>query len=105
MTRIVDVADEEATTSSSRPRVAFYTVADAGYFPGLVGLLNSLRLVGHAEPLFVLDAGMTSEQRERLAPHVTLLTAPTGDAPVLLTPAAPLQAPAEVVVMVDADIV
>ncbi len=44
----------------------FYTVTDAEFFPGTVALLNSLRLMGHREPLVVLDDGSATEQRERL---------------------------------------
>ena len=32
-------------------RAAFYCVADERYFLGLVGMLNSLRLLGHREPV------------------------------------------------------
>ena len=42
---------------------AFYCVADSRYFPGAVGLVNSLRLVGHREPILVLDTGLTDAQR------------------------------------------
>ena len=35
---------------------AFYTVADARYFLGAVGMINSLRLVGHDEPIFCSTA-------------------------------------------------
>jgi hypothetical protein len=86
-------------------RTAFYTVADGRFFPGVVALLNSLRLVGHDEPLFVVDAGLTEPQRERLAPHVTVLPAPSAEDAVLLAPTGPLQIGADVAVLVDADIV
>ena len=46
----------------------FYTVTDAEFFPGTVALLNSLRLVGHREPLVVLDNGLTPEQRDAARP-------------------------------------
>ena len=42
----------------SAPRAAFYCVADERYFLGAVGMLNSLRLLGHAEPIYVLDCGV-----------------------------------------------
>ena len=45
---------------------AFYCVADERYFLGAVGLVNSLRLVGHAEPIYLLDCGLTDAQRELL---------------------------------------
>ena len=84
---------------------AFYTVADERFFPGVAALLNSLRLAGHDEPLFVVDAGLTEEQRKRLAPHVTVLPAPSDEEPVLLAPTGPLQVGADVAVLIDADIV
>ena len=38
-------------------RAAFYCVADERYFLGAVGLVNSLRLVGHDEPVVCSTAG------------------------------------------------
>ncbi|MGY1618366.1 hypothetical protein ACI797_16625 [Geodermatophilus sp. SYSU D00691] len=96
---------EGDTDGEEAPGTAFYTVADARFFPGVAALLNSLRLAGHDEPLFVVDAGLTEQQRERLAPHVTVLPAPTDEEAVLLAPTGPLQVPADVAVLVDADIV
>ena len=57
---------------------AFYTVTDEGFFPGTVALLNSLRLVGHTEPLVVLDNGLTPAQRERLDQVATVVDVPDG---------------------------
>ena len=42
---------------------SFYTIADAGFFPGLVALLNSLRLTGNTGELVALDRGLTTAQR------------------------------------------
>ena len=56
----------------------FYTVTDDEFFPGTVALLNSLRLVGHSEPLVVLDNGLTTEQRERLGRVATVVDPPEG---------------------------
>ena len=42
----------------------FYCVADERYFLGAVGMINSLRLQGHAEPIHVLDCGLRPGQRE-----------------------------------------
>ena len=39
--------------------VAFYCVAGERYFLGAVALVNSLRLVGHREPVFLLDCGLS----------------------------------------------
>jgi hypothetical protein len=84
---------------------AFYTVADSGYFPGAVALLNSLRLLGHEQPLTVLDCGLEPRQRELLEPHVSLVEAPGGPLPALLKWYAPGQQPAEVMAHLDADII
>jgi hypothetical protein len=86
-------------------QVAFYCVADSSYFLGAVGMLNSLRLLGHREPLYILDCGLTSAQRELLGPHATLVPGPSDVPPCLLKTVAPLRHPAEVMVLIDADIV
>ncbi len=87
------------------PSLAFYAVANAKFFPGLAAMLNSLRLVGHTEPVFVVDAGLTAAQRAALALHASLLPAKAGDDAVFLAPIGPLQRPAEVMVLIDADII
>jgi hypothetical protein len=90
---------------SMNPGAAFYSVADSRYFLGAVGMVNSLRLLGHTEPLFILDCGLTPAQRELLAPEVTLVPAPDETPPWLLKVVAPLRHPAEVTVLIDADII
>jgi hypothetical protein len=89
-------------TSTDR---AFYCVADSRYFLGAVGMLNSLRVLGHDEPTYVLDCGLTSAQREALTPHATLVTGPEDVPPCLLKTIAPLRHPAQVMILIDADIV
>src|SRR5215210_3394157 len=84
---------------------AFYTIADGRYFLGAVGLVNSLRLLGHREQVFLLDCGLTKSQRNLLAPHVTLVSAAGDGPPWLRKAAAPALHPAEVMVLIDADIV
>ena len=51
----------------TRPPAAFYCVADERYFLGAVGLVNSLRLVGHRSPSICSTAGSAEAQRELLA--------------------------------------
>jgi hypothetical protein len=80
-------------------------VADARYFVGTVALLNSLRLVGHAEPFVVLDCGLSRVQRELVQPHATLVPGSPDDLPVLLKAEAPLSCSADVMVLIDADVV
>ena len=84
---------------------AFYCVADERYFLGAVGLVNSLRLLGHDEPIHLLDCGLTGEQRDLLAPEAEIMTAPEDTPPWLLKTVAPLATPADVVVVLDTDMV
>ena len=84
---------------------AFYCVADERYFLGAVGLVNSLRLVGHDEPVFLLDCGLTDSQRALLEPEVTLVPGPTDAAPHVLKALAPLRHPAETMVLIDVDMI
>ena len=86
-------------------RAAFYCVADERYFLGAAAMLNSLRLHGHREPVFVLDCGLTAHQRELLAPHATVVEDGGSTAPWLLKTLAPLRHPAEVMVLIDADMI
>jgi hypothetical protein len=84
---------------------AFYCVADERYFLGAVGMVNSLRLLGHAEPVFMLDCGLAPRQRDLLAPHLTVVTAPRDAPPWLLKTVLPLSHPAHVMVLVDTDMI
>jgi hypothetical protein len=85
--------------------VAFYCIADQRYFLGAVGLINSLRLVGHSEPIHLLDCGLKRWQRELLDPHVRLVDAPSGTHPFMRKMVAPLEDPAEVMVLIDVDMI
>ena len=84
---------------------AFYCVADARYFLGAVGLVNSLRLHGHTEPIYLLDCGLTEPQRELLAREVELVRVEGETPPWLLKTIAPLSHPAEAMVLIDADMI
>jgi hypothetical protein len=84
---------------------AFYTVSDARFFLGAVGLVNSLRMVGHGEPIYLLDCGLTARQRELLEPEAILVDGPRGVAGNLLKTIAPSRHPADSMVLIDADIV
>jgi hypothetical protein len=75
------------------------------YFLGAVALVNSLRLLGHAEPIFVLDYGLSPAQRELLRKEATLVAAPGDTTPFLLKTVAPLRHPAGVMVLLDADLI
>lgn len=86
------------------PPLAFYCVSSAEYFLGAAGLVNSLRLAGHDEPVHLLDCGLAGGQREALeAGGVHVLSGPQGVPPQLLKGVAPLAHPAETMVLIDAD--
>jgi hypothetical protein len=83
---------------------AFYAVADAEHFIGLVGLINSIRLVGHSEAIVVTDLGMSPRQRRLVASVATIVDPPFAMHGVLAKPVGPLAHPAEVMVLLDADV-
>ncbi len=92
--------------SASRPRRAFYCVADRRYFTGAVALLNSLRLVGQREPLVVLDRGLEDSQRALLEREAIVLPTARQRPGVLSKLEAPLKLPAtEALALIDADII
>jgi hypothetical protein len=84
---------------------AFYTVSDRRYFLGTVALLNSLRLLGHSDPVFLVDAGLSDEQRDLIAGHVTLIPAPKAVPAFFLKVLGPLSYPADVAMLLDADVI
>jgi hypothetical protein len=84
---------------------AFYCVADERYFLGTAGLVNGLRLMGHGEPIRVLDLGLAEWQRDLLAPECELVPAPADIAPWLAKTVAPRERPAEVSVLIDTDMI
>ena len=86
-------------------QAAFYCVANARHFVGAVALLNSLRVVGQNERFYVLDAGLEPRQRVRLAAHAEVVDAPEAPSPRLMKWAAPLAHPAEVMFLIDADVI
>ena len=90
---------------SAESRCTFFTVADSRYWTGAVALVNSLRLVGHAEAIVVLDAGFTSKQRAILERTAEIVTAPALRAPFLARWLAPLARGEGVQVLLDADLV
>jgi len=90
----------EAAVSAS-----FYCIADSRYFLGAVGLVNSLRLVGHTEPIVLLDCGLTPEQPALLEPETTIVPAPAEAPPTMLKTTAPLARPDEVMVLIDTDMI
>jgi hypothetical protein len=82
-----------------------YGVVERRHFLGAVALVNSLRLLGYDEPIVFLDCGLEPEQRELLAREATVLPSQETTAPHLLKAQAPLAQPAELMLLVDVDIV
>ena len=89
------------------PSVAVYTVSDHRYFPAVAALINSLRLVGHTETVFVLDCGLSPTQRALLEPQATLVPAPQQLAtnPTLFKAFPAILEPDGVVAILDSDLI
>ncbi len=94
---------------SEEPRAAgvtVFTLADASYFPGLVGLVNSLRLTGNPYEVVALDGGLTDRQRELLAPEIRIVPRPASwtESPYLWKAVVGQLDPAGVFVWLDSDL-
>src|SRR5215210_2489608 len=87
-----------------RRKLAYYTIADASFYVGVVGLMRSLRTAGDDAPIFVVDCGLSASQRARLVDFATIVPSEPGLHPVLQKATGPLAFPAEVMVLIDADI-
>jgi hypothetical protein len=87
--------------------ITFYTICDARFFPGVVALLNSLRLTGHQHRLVILDCGLTASQQEILQDQCTLFEMPKvlASNPTLFKPFPHLLNPTGTVVIIDSDII
>jgi hypothetical protein len=85
----------------------YFTIADRRFFPGAVAMLNSLRLTGNIGDLFVLDQGMTPEQRDSLEQHATVVRIPDRDfGHPVLAKAFPHALGAEgTIVLIDSDMI
>ena len=90
---------------SERHPVAFYCVCGAQYFLGVVAMVNSLRLLGHTDPIFILDFGLSAARRDFLAREATIVAGPRDVPPWLLKTTAPLRYPADTTVLIDADMI
>lgn len=84
---------------------AFYCASSALYFPGAVAMINSLRLQGHDDPVFVLDCGLEPAQRELVERDARVVPMPADVPPYLLKTVAPLATPARTMVLIDADMI
>jgi hypothetical protein len=82
--------------------VSVYTVANDRFFPGLLGLVCSLRVNGHDGPIVVVDTGLTPAQVELLSQETVVLRAPEA-ASLYVKPFGPLEQPDDVMFLIDAD--
>ena len=87
------------------PSTSIYCVADKRHFIGAVALVNSLRISGHRQPIYILDCGLDAAQQELLAGEATIVEGQESTAPHLLKWIAPLRHPADLMVLADADII
>ena len=85
-------------------RVRVFAVGDADYFVGIVALVNSLRITGNHMPVTVLDLGFTAAQRTLLASHCMVVDSSRDRHPHIAKLVAPAQDDADVVVLLDADV-
>jgi hypothetical protein len=92
-------------TTVSVSGTAFYCMSSREYFLGAATLINSLRLAGHRQPVFLLDCGLDPEQRRLLEPEAVVVDAPAGEPPYMLKTVLPLSHPAEVMVLIDVDMI
>jgi hypothetical protein len=90
---------------ASSDAVGFCTIADATYFPGLVALVNSLRLHGHHERVTVVDLGLSDRQRREVASECDFVSPPRAVHAWLLAPQALAAVGADVAVYLDCDVV
>jgi hypothetical protein len=85
--------------------VAFFCVSNHRHFIGAVALLNSLREVGHNEPFYLVDCGITDRQRELVSDYTTLIPAAEDVAPTMLKLLGPLHVDPDIAIVLDADII
>ncbi len=85
--------------------VGFYCVSSEAYFPAAVAMINSLRLAGYSQPVYVADCGLTPRQRALISPEATVVDVPAGRPPHLAKSVAPLRHPHETTVLIDADMI
>lgn len=100
------------SASQSRPTLAgstaatVFTIADASYFVGVVGLVNSLRLTGNPYEIVVIDCGLEEWQRALLARETRVVPLPDTSiaSPYLWKSLVASLDPVAVVLWVDSDI-
>jgi hypothetical protein len=85
--------------------LAFYSVANSQHYLGVLGLINSLRLVGHTEPVIVRDCGLSASEIGRLQTQACVVKLECSSPPTATKGLLPLACPADVMVILDADVI
>jgi hypothetical protein len=90
-----------------KAHATYYTISDHSFFLGTVALLNSLHVTENSGELVILDAGLTSSERELLSEHATIFPAPKEIEvhPLVMKAYPSLLKPSGTVVLIDSDIV
>jgi hypothetical protein len=85
----------------------FFSVSNARYVPGLVAMVNSIRLTGHRNRIVIGDCGLTPTQRALIEKECTVVDLPREYAtnPVVFKPFPRLVDPKGVAVLIDADMI
>ena len=96
--------DADCRSWEPRLSVSVYTVANEAFFPGLVGLVTSLRVHGHSGPVIVGDSGLNPEQAEAISHEALIVQLPPDLPPTFAKTVAPLGHPDDVMISLDADI-
>src|SRR5262245_53385185 len=106
-TPFLDSEAEAGRPTDRMQRFAFYCVCDEKHFFGLVALVNSLRLQGHDDTVYVLECGLGRWQRVVLAQDREVAVFEVGGAthPMLLKTVLPLARPAHTMILVDVDVI
>ena len=91
--------------SQDAPGPTFYTVSDAGNWPGIASMVNSLRRAGVTAPVVVLDRGLTAGQATRLEHETRVVNLEVEASVYLVKPFARFLEPRGVVVLIDGDII
>jgi hypothetical protein len=96
-----------ATVAPAGGGVTVYTLADAPYFTGLVGLVNSLRLTGNPYAVVAIDGGLHDWQRELVSQEVQVVPCPeaASESPFLKKAEISRLGPEGVIAWLDSDIV
>jgi hypothetical protein len=84
---------------------AFYCVSNSRHFLGAVALVNSLRLAGHGEPIYLADCGLSSAERAFLMPEVHIVPTKFEVSAHLLKSKVPAIHPADVQILLDVDMI